>query len=113
MSQAIDHRMFKQLAEAGVISGLRVVARREGWEVIAIFGGVEGVLTAQRRTVRIFRNLNTVAVYLYRMGIKKYQIDAHGYDPVALKSSRRNESARERLNVAYNSVSKKKGDIAP
>lgn len=104
MSRAIDHRMFKQLAEAGVISALRVVAQREGWEVIAIFGGTEGVLTGQRRKVRIFRNLNTVALYLSKMGIHKYQIDADRYDPVALKSSRHNELARERLNFAYNAV---------
>lgn len=97
----IDHVTLSRLVEAGAVHGANIIGQPGGWEVVIKYGMTERALAARRGSVRTFRKFETLVSYLKGIGVAQYQVDAAGFDPVALKLTRRNKSAQERLKAAH------------
>lgn len=97
----IDHVTLSRLVEANAVNGASIIGQPGGWGVVIKYGMTERALAAKRGTVRIFRKFETLVGYLKEIGVAKYQVDATGYDPVALKLSRSNVGAGERMKAAH------------
>jgi hypothetical protein len=101
MTDTIDHGTLSRLTEAGAVCGAHVVGQAGGWTVMVRYGNHERPLATQRsRNLRLFRRLETLVSYLKSIGIVRFDIDAAGYDPDALKSTRRPDRA-EALKRAH------------
>ena len=101
ISETIDHNTLTRLVEANAVSGAIVIGQPGGWSVVVKYGMVERVLAARRGSVRSFRHFETLVGYLKGIGVAKYQVDATQFDPVALKTTRSNAAAKERLKAAH------------
>ena len=97
----IDHVTLVRLVEAGAVHSANIIGQAGGWEVVIMCGLTERALAAKRGSVRTFRKFETLVGYLKGLGVAKYQVDAAGFDPVALKLSRGNEAAHDRLKAAH------------
>jgi len=97
----IDHLTLSRLAEANAVSGANIIGQPGGWGVVIKYGMTERALAAKRGSVRIFRKFETLVGYLKELGVVKYQVDATGFDPVALKFTRSNEGAGARMKAAH------------
>jgi len=107
-ADTIDHATLERLVEAGAVRGAHVVGQPGGWGVVVQYGMTERVLAARRGTVRVFRKFETLAGYLKGIGILQYQVDARGYDPVALKVERTRSDASQRMKAAHEAAAKLK-----
>lgn len=97
----IDHVTLSRLVEANAVNGATVIGQPGGWGVVIKYGMTERALAAKRGSVRIFRKFETLVGYLKEIGVVKYQVDATGFDPVALKLTRSNEGAGARMKAAH------------
>jgi hypothetical protein len=93
-TQTIDHSKLSQLVEAGKILAAHVVGQKGGWAIQITCDSLEHLLTAQRsRQVRLFKKLETLVTYLQDVGIKHFDVDASGYDPLTIKTYSRPDRA--------------------
>jgi hypothetical protein len=99
--ETIDHVTLSHLVEAGAVHGANVIGQPGGWAIVIKYGMTERALAAKRGSVRTFRKFETLVSYLKGIGVAKYQVDAAGFDPVALKLTRNNEGAQLRLKAAH------------
>lgn len=99
--ETIDHVTLSRLVEANAVTGANIIGQPGGWGIVIKYGMTERALAAKRGSVRIFRHFETLVGYLKALGVAKYQVDATGFDPVALKAARSNDSAKERLTAAH------------
>lgn len=97
----IDHVTLSRLVEANAVNGANIIGQPGGWGVVIKYGMTERALAAKRGSVRIFRKFETLVGYLKGIGVVKYQVDATGFDPVALKLTRSNEGAGVRMKAAH------------
>ncbi|MDP1593533.1 MAG: hypothetical protein Q8L80_04725 [Gallionella sp.] len=97
----IDHVTLSRLVEANAVNGATVIGQPGGWGVVIKYGMTERALAAKRGSVRIFRKFETLVGYLKGIGVVKYQVDASGFDPAALKLTRSNEGAGTRMKAAH------------
>ena len=97
----IDHVTLSRLVEANAVKGANIIGQAGGWGVVIKYGMTERALAAKRGTVRVFRKFETLVGYLKEMGVAKFQVDATDYDSVALKLSRSNVGAGERMKAAH------------
>lgn len=97
----IDHVTLSRLVEANAVNGANIIGQPGGWGVVIKYGMTERALAARRGTVRVFRKFETLVGYLKEIGVVKYQVDATGFDPVALKLTRSNEGAGARMKAAH------------
>jgi hypothetical protein len=99
--ETIDHVTLSRLVEANAVNGASIIGQPGGWGVVIKYGMTERALSARRGSVRIFRKFETLVGYLKGIGVAKYQVDATGYDPVALKLTRRNDASKDRMIAAH------------
>lgn len=99
--ETIDHVTLSRLVEANAINGANIIGQPGGWGVVIKCGLTERALAAKRGSVRIFRKFETLVCYLKGIGVAKYQVDATGFDPVALKITHRGEVASNRMKAAH------------
>jgi len=99
--ETIDHVTLSRLVEANVVNGANIIGQPGGWGVVIKYGMAERALAAKRGSVRIFRKFETLVGYLKGIGVTKYQVDATGFDPVALKITHRGEIASIRMKAAH------------
>jgi hypothetical protein len=97
----IDHVTLSRLVEANAVNGANIIGQAGGWGVVIKYGMTERALAAKRGTVRVFRKFETLVGYLKEMGVAKYEVDATDYDSAALKLSRSNVGAGERMKAAH------------
>ena len=97
----IDHVTLSRLVEANAVNGANIIGQAGGWGVVIKYGMTERALATRRGTVRVFRKFETLVGYLKEMGVAKYQVDATDYDSAALKLSRSNVGAGERMKAAH------------
>ena len=100
----IDHATLTRLVEAEAVSGANVIGQPGGWGIVIKYGMTERALAAKRGSIRIFRKFETLVGYLKEIGLVKYQVDATGFDPAALKSTRRSEVASARMTAAHDAA---------
>ena len=99
--ETIDHVTLSRLVEANAVNGANIIGQPGGWCVVIKYGMTERALAAKRGSVRIFRKFETLVGYLKGIGVAKYQVDATGFDPVALKITHRGEVASNRMKAAH------------
>ena len=99
--ETIDHVTLSRLVEANAVNGANIIGQPGGWGVVIKCGMTERALAAKRGSVRIFRKFETLVGYLKGIGVAKYQVDATGFDPVALKITHRGEVASNRMKAAH------------
>lgn len=99
--ETIDHVTLSRLVEANAVNGANIIGQPGGWGVVIKYGMTERALAAKRGTVRVFRKFETLVGYLKGIGVAKYQVDATGFDPAALKLTRRSVVATERMKNAH------------
>jgi hypothetical protein len=80
--ETIDHNTLRHLVEAGAVRHATAVAFGDTWTVVVHYGRAERTLRAKnRRAVRHFRHLDTLARYLRDLGLPRFETDATNYDP--------------------------------
>jgi len=99
--ETIDHVTLSRLVEANAVKGANIIGQPGGWGVVIRYGMTERALAAKRGSVRIFRKFETLVSYLKGVGMDKYQVDATGFAPVALKTTHRGEVASTRMKAAH------------
>lgn len=99
--ETIDHVTLSRLVEANAVKGASIIGQPGGWGVVIKYGMTERALAAKRGSVRIFRKFETLVSYLKGIGVTKYQVDATGFDLVALKTTHRGEIASNRMKAAH------------
>lgn len=99
--ETIDHVTLSRLVEANAVNGADIIGQPGGWGVVIKYGMTERALAAKRGSVRIFRKFETLVGYLKEIGVAKYQVDATGFDPAALKITHRGEVASSRMRAAH------------
>lgn len=99
--ETIDHVTLSRLVEANAVNGANIIGQPGGWGVVIKYGMAERALAAKRGSVRIFRKFETLVGYLKGIGVTKYQVDATGFDPGALKITHRGEIASNRMKAAH------------
>lgn len=79
-SKTIDHSTLSRLVEIGAIHAAHVIGQAGGWALSVKYGMADTFLAAQRSgKLRLFRKLETVMLYLQKLGISHFDVDASAY----------------------------------
>ncbi|MCX7086568.1 MAG: hypothetical protein NTV00_00785 [Methylococcales bacterium] len=79
-SKTIDHSTLSRLVEIGAIHAAHVIGQAGGWALSVKYGMADTFLAAQRSgKLRLFRRLETVMLYLKKLGISNFDVDASAY----------------------------------
>jgi hypothetical protein len=100
----IDHVTLSRLVAADAVSSAHIIGQAGGWGVVIKYGVTERALAAKRGSIRIFRKFETLVAYLKTMGVFKYEVDATGFDPAALKNTHRAEIASARMTATHDAA---------
>jgi hypothetical protein len=80
-SKTIDHSTLSRLVEIGAVHAAHVIGQAGGWALSVKYGMADTFLAAQRSgKLRLFRKLETVMLYLKKLGISNFDVDASAYD---------------------------------
>ena len=95
-TESIDHATLCQLVHSGDIRTAQVVSQHGGWSVRVICGesGVKQLAAQRSKQVRLFKKLETLAVYLKGLGLMNFAVDAHMFEPGAAKTHTRPDRAQ-------------------
>ncbi|QXI15475.1 hypothetical protein [Pseudomonas hamedanensis] len=100
-TETIDHSTLARLVGNGSVNSTNIVAKPGGWSIEIQHGREKCLLTAQRSgQVRLFKRLETLVTYLQGLGIRQFNVDATGYDPLQLKTYARPDRS-EALKQAH------------
>ncbi|OGT22449.1 MAG: hypothetical protein A2342_01820 [Gallionellales bacterium RIFOXYB12_FULL_54_9] len=100
----IDHVTLSRLVAANAVSSAHIIGQAGGWGIVIKYGVTERALAAKRGSMRIFRKFETLVAYLKTMGVFKYEVDATGFDPAALKNTHRAEIASARMTATHDAA---------
>jgi hypothetical protein len=98
LTEIIDGKAVRSLAEAHAIQGAVVFGQPGGWAVLVRYGTVERAVAAQRsHQPRLWRNLNTAVSFVREeLGMPRFEIDTVDYDPAAIERKRPDQAERLR-----------------
>ena len=78
--ETITHPILVQLVAAGAIRVVVAVGQPGGWTLLVRYGLAERALAAQRsQKLRVFRKLDTLAMYLQEVGVSRFEVDLSGF----------------------------------
>lgn len=72
---------LKELASAGVVTNIRLVAQADGFAIYIQYGLLEKVLQAKRGHIRRFRSLDRAAAFVRALGLARMEIDVSNWEP--------------------------------
>lgn len=75
---------LREMASAGAISAVRLVAQSDGFALFVRYGLSEKVLKAKRGHVRRFKSLERAAMYVRKLGISRVEVDLTNWEPQQL-----------------------------
>jgi hypothetical protein len=88
-TETIDHSTLSKLVEANAVRAAHVVGQHGGWALMVKYGASERCLATQRgHKTRLFRRLETLVAYLKDIGLHRFDVDAAGFDPRAVRATR-------------------------
>ncbi|MFT2793744.1 hypothetical protein ACMV5I_27435 [Serratia sp. T13T92] len=90
--KSINNITLRLLVENGGIRALSVVGTDGGWILKVKYGLDEYFLASNARPVRLFKKLDTLVMYLKKIGINQFNIDSSGYFPPQEGASRPDRS---------------------
>jgi len=79
---------LRELIESDSVSSTTAVGQKGGFSVMFRCGSVERFLANARGEVRLFSNLTTLASYLRRLGVSRFEVDAANYQAGRLRPAR-------------------------
>jgi hypothetical protein len=79
---------LRELIEANSIRSAYVVGQKGGFAVAFRYAMTERFLASTRGGIRIFSNLTTVATYLRKLGVSRFDVDTANYEPGRLRPAR-------------------------
>ncbi|HET6655938.1 MAG TPA: hypothetical protein VFL45_04720 [Gammaproteobacteria bacterium] len=97
----LGHAEFAKLNRAGAIQSVTVAGDREGWSILAHVRQTVYPLAARRGGVRHFRRMESAIKYLRESGIERFEVDASGYDPEAMRQTHRRPDTAAQLKRAH------------
>lgn len=78
--ETITHPTLVQLVAAVAVRVVIAVGQPAGWTLLLRYVLAERALAAQRsKQVRVFRKLDTLALYLQQVGVSRFEVDAAGF----------------------------------
>ena len=79
---SINHNALTLLIEADAITVATAKANDDIWTLSILVGNTEKTVMAKNSgKARIWRKLDTLAKYLKKLGLSKFEIDVSNYDP--------------------------------
>jgi hypothetical protein len=79
MRDLIKETTLRALVEANSIRQVVALGQSGGFAVAFHYGAAESELGNARGGIRVFPNLTTLAAFLVRMGIPRFEVDATAY----------------------------------
>lgn len=79
---------MRELIEANSISLTTAIGQKGGFALAFRCGAAERLLSNARGEVRLFSNLTTLAGYLGRLGISRFEVDTANYETGRLRPAR-------------------------
>lgn len=79
--QYIEEGPALTLIAAGAVRKVEVVGQPGGWAVVLVSASSEIALRTQRGHVRLFRRLDSAALWLRAAGIATFSVDSRNYAP--------------------------------
>lgn len=71
----LNNAALRLLTESGSVKSLRVAGVDDGWILKVKSGSSEHTLASNARPVRVFKKLDTLVMYLKKIGITRFDID--------------------------------------
>lgn len=91
--ETIREVTLRELVQAGSISAATAKGQRGGFSVAVQFGVTRKVLSSARGDVRVFPNLTTLASFLKKLGISRFDVDSSSYEPCRVRPPRPDRAA--------------------
>ena len=79
MPDAIREATLRELISAGSVAAVTATGQHGGFIVSITCGESELLLASARGSTRVFASLNSLAVYLRRLGVSQFEVDSHNY----------------------------------
>lgn len=86
--EAIRETMLRELAEANSIRLVKAVGQQGGFAITVCYGAVERLLSCTRGGIRLFPNLTTLATFLRKLGITRFEVDTANFEPGRVRPAR-------------------------
>lgn len=102
MVEAIREMTLRELVTASPTTVL-IVGQVGGFVVAVRCGAINRFLSSTRGDVRLFPNLTTLALYLQKLGISHFEVDAENYLPGRVRPARpdRAEALKQTRTVRH------------
>lgn len=86
--QTIKEVTLRELLQTAHEVALRAEGRANGFALAARSGRSVRLLSTSRGSIRLFPNLTTLAAYLQRLGVSRFDVDTSHYSPGRARSPR-------------------------
>jgi hypothetical protein len=87
-AEAIRETTLRELAEAKSIRSISAVGQHGGFAVSVRYGTVQRSLSSARGDIRLFPNLTTLATFLQKFGITRFEVDTSRFEPGRIRPAR-------------------------
>ena len=77
----ITSSTLKELASAGAITSVLLVAQSDGFAVVIRYGLLEKMLQAKRGHIRRFKSLERAALFIRALGLSRVEVDLTNWEP--------------------------------
>lgn len=87
-TETIREPTLRELIETNSINWTCAVGGKGGFAVVVNFGISNRFLASTRGGVRLFSNLTTIATYLRKLGVSRFDVDTSNYEAGRLRPAR-------------------------
>lgn len=81
LSDMISSSALRELASAGAITGVRLIAQADGFAIHVTCGLTERVLQAKRGHVRRFKSIERAVNFVRGLGLSRLEVDVTSWEP--------------------------------
>lgn len=85
--ETIREVMLRELVQAGAVTAT-ATGQRGGFAIAICFGTTRKLLSSARGDIRVFPNLTTLASFLRKLGISRFEVDSSSYEPCRVRRAR-------------------------
>lgn len=86
--ETIRETTLRELVEANSVRMAQVIGQRGGFVLSVRYGMTERFLASTRGDVRVFSNLTTLATFLRRLGISRFEVSTSDYEAARVRPAR-------------------------
>jgi hypothetical protein len=88
MGDTIQEVTLRELVSTNSVHSAHALGRTGGFALAVRCGAAERFLASARSNVRLFPNLTNLALYLRKIGITQFEVNAANYEPGRVRSPR-------------------------